>query len=126
MKHLHGDTVQPSYHITFRSLGFWYVLSSSIIHPHDRLDFLFFPSLYPSFLSNALSDNRFDYLEWNMIDDYDSSEGGWPGLEAFLVGWEARSGTTSGDGHSGRAFGLRLEGLWKVCIQNIEGWLYVE
>lgn len=53
-----------------------------------------------------------------MIDDYDSSEEGWPGLKAFLVGWEAGSGTTSGDEHSGRAFGLRLEGLWKLCIQG--------
>ena len=102
---------QPSYHIMFWSLDFWYVLGSSIIHPHDRLDLLFFPSLYPSFLSNALSGNRFDYSEWNMIDDYDSSEGRW-GLGAFLVG-----GGRVWDDVRRRTFG---ESIWLAAGRPLE------
>jgi hypothetical protein len=61
-----------------------------------------------------------------MIDDYDSSEGRWPGLGAFLVVGGPGLGRRRETGIRGRVFGLRLEGLEKLCIQGIEGWLNVE
>lgn len=41
-------------------------------------------------------------------------------------GWGAGLGRRRETGIRGRVFGLRLEGLEKLCIQGIEGWLNVE